>query len=239
MSAEAARPDAADAGRHLRRFAGEFAAAWGGRTLDSQAVVEQAAEAVPHTVGAGLTLVRTGRPPVSIATTHPLAEQVDAIENAVGEGPCIEALEDNDLIHAPDLANDTRWPQFAERAVAETPARSMFGVRVVLPGGDRGALNFYSDRPFAFTDFDLGVGAVYSALTSVVLEAEVQRSKAANLERALESSRHIGTAMGVLMSSRLLTAEQAFEELRAASQRTHRKVRDIAAEVTETGTLPD
>jgi hypothetical protein len=239
VAAETVRPDAADAGRHLRKFATEFANAWADRAPDAQAVVEQAAEAVPHTIGAGLTLVHGDRPPVSVATTHPLAEQVDAIENEVQEGPCIEALEDDDLIHAPDLANDPRWPRFVERAVAETPARSMFGVRVLLPGGDRGALNFYSDRPFAFTDFDLGVGAVYSALASLVLEAELHRTKAANLERALESSRHIGTAMGILMSRRLITAEQAFEELRLASQRTHRKVREIAAEVTETGTLPD
>jgi AmiR/NasT family two-component response regulator len=46
-------------------------------------------------------------------------------------------------------------------------------------------------------------------------------------------------AMGILMSSRLLTAEQAFEQLRTASQRLHRKLRDVAAEVTETGALPD
>jgi hypothetical protein len=40
------------------------------------------------------------------------------------------------------------------------------------------------------------------------------------------------------MSSRLLTADKAFDELRRASQRLHRKVRDIAVEVNETGVLP-
>jgi hypothetical protein len=41
------------------------------------------------------------------------------------------------------------------------------------------------------------------------------------------------------MSRKLIPAEEAFERLRAASQQLHRRVRDIAVEVTETGELPD
>jgi hypothetical protein len=183
--------------------------------------------------------MRNGQPPRTVACSDALAEQVDAIENETREGPCIEAMEDDDLIHAPDLANETRWPVFVERTLGETPVRSMFGVRVRLGDDDRGALNFYAKEPYAFTDFDLGVGAVFSSVTSLALQREIAQDKAVNLERALESSRQIGMAMGILMSSRLLTAEQAFEQLRTASQRLHRKLRDVAAEVTETGALPD
>ena len=59
------------------------------------------------------------------------------------------------------------------------------------------------------------------------------------MERALESSREIGTAIGILMARELCTADQAFDLLRVASQHTHRKLRDIAAHVKETGALPD
>jgi AmiR/NasT family two-component response regulator len=45
-------------------------------------------------------------------------------------------------------------------------------------------------------------------------------------------------AMGILMASKLLTAEQAFEQLRKASQHLHRRVREVAEQVTETGQLP-
>ena len=63
--------------------------------------------------------------------------------------------------------------------------------------------------------------------------------RASNLQQALQSNRTIGTALGILMSSRGMTGKQAFDELRRASQHSNRKLRDIADEVTLTGALPD
>ena len=40
------------------------------------------------------------------------------------------------------------------------------------------------------------------------------------------------------MARRLVTKDQAFEMLKMASQHLHRKLRDIAAEVIETGEVP-
>jgi signal transduction histidine kinase/DNA-binding response OmpR family regulator/PAS domain-containing protein len=62
---------------------------------------------------------------------------------------------------------------------------------------------------------------------------------AANLRLALSSNREIGAAIGILMASRRVTADDAFDLLRRASQAQHRKLRDIAAEVTLTGLLPE
>lgn len=64
-------------------------------------------------------------------------------------------------------------------------------------------------------------------------------NRASHLATALETSRQIGAAVGVLMATRKITDRQAFELLRTTSQQLHRKVRDIALEVTETGVLPD
>ena len=55
----------------------------------------------------------------------------------------------------------------------------------------------------------------------------------------MKNSRDIGCAMGVLMATHKVTREQAFDLLRMASQHAHRKLADIAAEVADTGTLPD
>lgn len=60
---------------------------------------------------------------------------------------------------------------------------------------------------------------------------------AANLERALVSSRRIGMALGILMYQHRLTDEQAFALLRRHSQHHHVKVRDLAETVIFTGTL--
>ncbi len=55
--------------------------------------------------------------------------------------------------------------------------------------------------------------------------------------KALDTSRNIGTAIGILMATHRLTQDQAFLLLRVASQHTHRKVHDLARDVIDTGTL--
>jgi ANTAR domain/PAS fold len=60
---------------------------------------------------------------------------------------------------------------------------------------------------------------------------------AAMLRIALQNSRDIGTALGILMNRHKITRDTAFDLLRSASQRSNRKVRDLAHEVIETGTL--
>ena len=50
---------------------------------------------------------------------------------------------------------------------------------------------------------------------------------------AMDSRAVIEQAKGVLMAQRKVDAEQAFEILRAASQRYNRKLRDIALGIVE------
>lgn len=211
----------------------------GSTPLEPERVVAEAARAVPHAATAGLTLIRRAERPQTLAATTDLAERVDEIQYDTGEGPCLEAIEDNDVTVTDDLSSDTRWPAFCRRAVDETPVRSMMGVRVLLGGSDRGALNFYALRRGAFSDLDVGVAAVFATLASLALQHALERHRADHLQTALESSRQIGMAMGILMSRQLLTPDQAFEQLRNASQYLQRRVRDIAEEVMQTGTLPD
>lgn len=236
-------PDDAAFGREpaekLLDFARRFGAEWSERPLDPKELVDFATRAVPHTIGVGLTLVRGDGQPMTLAASNELATLVDAIEYDAGEGPCLDAIQHDDVTVANDLENDERWPKFVERAVRETPVRSMFGARVFLSGKERGALNFYSDKVDAFDQFDLGIGAMLSVIASIALQHGNEQRRRENLEVALESSRIIGMAMGIVMSSRLLTADQAFEALRKASQDSNRKLRDVAVDVTETGLLPE
>lgn len=62
--------------------------------------------------------------------------------------------------------------------------------------------------------------------------------RAQQVREGLASSRTIGTAIGVVMASYRLTAEQGFQLLVKASQDHNRKLRDIAAQVAATGKLP-
>ncbi|MGW5237321.1 ANTAR domain-containing protein [Monashia sp. NPDC004114] len=68
-------------------------------------------------------------------------------------------------------------------------------------------------------------------------EGILSREQTAHLEEALRSSRKIGAAMGILMASRRVSEDEAFDILRKASQNTNRKLRVIAEEVAHTGDI--
>lgn len=71
------------------------------------------------------------------------------------------------------------------------------------------------------------------------LEAELAeaRRQVKDLNIALSTSRTISMAIGVLMATFKITSDAAFDMVVVASQNTHRKLRDIAQDVVETGTL--
>jgi hypothetical protein len=68
-------------------------------------------------------------------------------------------------------------------------------------------------------------------------ELAAARVKIENLELALATSRTIGMAVGIVMERLRVPPNEAFDVLRALSQRQHRKLRDIAAELTFCGTV--
>lgn len=73
---------------------------------------------------------------------------------------------------------------------------------------------------------------------AVALAAAAEREQNHHLRAALESNRDIGVAIGILMASKLVTKQQAFDALRIASQHTHRKLHQVALEIIEIGELP-
>jgi AmiR/NasT family two-component response regulator len=66
---------------------------------------------------------------------------------------------------------------------------------------------------------------------------EVDHREAA-LHRALSTRDVIGQAKGILMERQRLSAGDAFDLLRRASQRMNRKLVDVAEHLTETGEMP-
>ncbi|HST47632.1 GAF and ANTAR domain-containing protein [Jatrophihabitans sp.] len=194
----------------------------------------QVVKAADH---AAITRGRTGSFK-TVAATSDIPLQVDAIQYELGYGPCVDAIVDNTTYRTGDLPNEPRWPGFGQRAAEETGVRSMLSFRMFLEGDDLIAgLNFYSGKPDAFDDNDQTLGLLLSTHGALALSALRRGDTAAQLARALESNREIGVAMGVLMAQHKITREQAFDLLRVASQHTHRKLADIAADVADTGTL--
>ena len=74
-------------------------------------------------------------------------------------------------------------------------------------------------------------------VVELVDRVESAELEAHHLRRALEHSRDIGTAIGVLMAFRKVTRDEAFELLRRSSQDHNRTVHALALDVIATGVL--
>jgi AmiR/NasT family two-component response regulator len=104
--------------------------------------------------------------------------------------------------------------------------------------GTLGALTLCAEKPHAFGRQSIAVATALVAHAAVAYRVTRQQNTIDNLRIALATSRMIGTAIGILKARNDISADEAFDLLRWSSQRKHRKLRDIAEEVVETGRLP-
>jgi hypothetical protein len=208
----------------------------GDRTGAMNRMVELAVQYVGGCRWASITAIR-GQQGVSLAMSDPVAAQVDSIQYELDEGPCLRAADEDNSFLAYDLNNEPRWPNFSRKVVESTPVRTVLAFRLVA--GTSTALNLYGDSVGAFTDECIDIGTVLAAHASSIVALAEAENQAEHLEVALATNRQIGVAIGVLMAYHKVTEEHAFALLRNASQQLHQKLRDVAAEVVETGALPD
>jgi hypothetical protein len=196
--------------------------------------------------GAGISFLEDDEI-VTPVWTEPRVLEVDTMQYTTGQGPCLDAISQGTSVYASDLLTDPRWPAFGPMA-AEAGMRSLLSFCLA---GDvtLGALNLYAQVPHAFRATDRATGLIFATHAGVALAAAeeledatealaVEIEKLQNLHGALASRQVIGRAEGILMQRELITADQAFDLLRRASQQLNTKLREVAQHVVDTGDVP-
>jgi hypothetical protein len=174
----------------------------------------------------------------TVASTDPRATRADELQYALGSGPCLDAIVENTIFRPDDIAHDPLWPEYGRRVFEQFGVASMLSFRLEIESDDVvGCLNMYSRELSAFSDADLPMGLLLSTHAAWALATQIANNKAATLQHAVESNRDIGIAIGILMSTHKITREAAFDLLRITSQSSHRKLREVATDVLETGIL--
>jgi GAF domain-containing protein len=181
----------------------------------------------------GVTLMSDGRPHTAAYTTVNTLE-VDSLQYAVDEGPCLAAARTGIEQVASMSEAHKRWPAFAAGARADG-VRSLLAIPLVSGDESVGALNLYGWAGHAFDDFDASVARFAAARVAEAVVAvtalDGARRLAGQLEQAMASRAVIEQAKGVLMATRRITEHEAFELIRRTSQDTNVKVRDLAARI--------
>ncbi len=184
-------------------------------------------------LSAGITLGGEHEP-YTVTSSDELAVRVDEMQYQTGQGPCLEALATGREVYVEDLRNEARWDGYPQHAAA-AGVRSSLSLPLRVDDSAVGALNLYSREPRAFDDrlrtsFTVFAAQAAAALAMVLRQAR-QDEISTQLEQALSSRTVIDQAIGILMAEQRCTPDEAFALLRAHSQNTNRKIRDLAGDI--------
>jgi ANTAR domain len=184
-------------------------------------------------------LVREGDRYVTVGASDKVAQRIDEMERRSGDGPCIDAIEEETPQIDTDLTSPSLWPRLAALLVEETPVRGAMGFRLLVDKRKGAALNLFSDTPNVFDAESAGRAAVLASFASVAINAVAKGEDAASLRRGMLSNRETGKAVGMLMLLHDLTEDEAFDLLRRHSQALNIKLAEVARAVIENrGHLP-
>src|SRR3954453_11779651 len=200
------------------------------QVLDS--IVNLASAMVPGADEATITMVRKDRHCYSAAATSEWASDFDVLQDETGEGPCLDAIWQQETVRVDDLASDPRWPVLGPRA-AERGVGSMLCLQLFVHRDTLGALDLLARARWAFTDEAEHVGLL-PASHAAIAAADAQHFE--NVTSALVNRDIIGQAKGILMERFKITSDQAFAVLAKVSQDTNRKVSAVAEDLARTGT---
>lgn len=184
----------------------------------------------------GVTLLDREGPRTAVATSE-AARRVDSFQyEADSGGPCVDAYRSQQVLRIDSTSEDPRWPEFA-MAAATAGIRSTLSLPLVVAGDGLGALNIYCHEENGFSEADEALAMTFASYASVALaNARVYwrtQRLADQLEQALSTRGVIEQAKGIIIAEQGCSADEAFQLLVNASQRSHMKLHDLAADLVE------
>jgi transcriptional regulator with GAF, ATPase, and Fis domain len=186
---------------------------------------------------ASLLVRRDGRY-VTVGASDSIAQRIDDMERLAGDGPCVDAIEEETPQVETDLTSPNQWPQLAKRIIAETPVRGAMGFRILVDKRKTGALNLFTDTAGVFNTESAGQAIVLASFASVAINAIAQGEDVSTLRRGLLSNREIGKAVGMMMMLHGVDEPSAFDMLRRYSQDLNIKLADVARSVIDSRGKP-
>lgn len=196
-------------------------------------IVHAARELIPHAAEASISLVTGRRTVQSRAASGELPRKVDALQSETGQGPCLDAAYDSQVVRVPDMGTEERWPKFA-RAAYDAGARSMLSIQLFVEGDNLGALNLFGEDVDVFDEESEQIALLVAAHAAIAFS---DAKEIEQLTLALDTRDLIGQAKGILMERFKITPQQAFLVLTKASSESNTKLRDVAEHLASSGEI--
>jgi GAF domain-containing protein len=200
--------------------------------------VVDAAKALFKAEGAGLMLVGEGEVLRWVTATDARAQSLEAAQERLGEGPCVEAFHRRVVQQVSDSAAEQRWPDLA-RVLRHDGVHALLSVPVEVAQGTVGTLNLYLREPREWDHSEVNAAEIYGRLVGSLLgsalAAELQGQLIEQLQWALEHRILVEQAKGVLMGREGISADAAYQRIRSVARSSRRPVAEVARRVVAGG----
>jgi hypothetical protein len=186
--------------------------------------------------GAGIMLMSGDLPRGSVCTTDAVSALVEQLQYDLGEGPCVDAFQQDRPVLEPDLVHPSvvRWLAFSGPTIA-AGVSAVFGFPLRVGSVRLGALNLYRVRRGGLTDdqhADALVVADVAARAVLVMQAGAPPGRlAAAIEADADFQYVVHQASGMVAAQLGVSVGHALVRLRAYSFGHDRPLPEVAADI--------
>ncbi|WP_176697092.1 GAF and ANTAR domain-containing protein [Microbacterium sp. 3J1] len=203
--------------------------------VDTMDHLVEAATTFTAATEAGLVLADESGMLHVVGSTSERTADVEEAELGIDEGPCLDSFRTGEVIETPDLlASADTWPRFVPIAM-QRGFRAGYAVPLMLRGERLGALNLFFDRVDPLTDIDAAVSQALAEFATIGIvqhrALREHRSRAEQLQHALDSRVIIEQAKGALSFQRNVTIDEAFALMRRHARSAGARLHDIAEQI--------
>ena len=220
-----------------------------GSTEDIKSVLDAittfAAATMTDTTGTSVECAVTLRRRKHTATIGGSSSAVvlDRIEQSLGDGPCVDALDTGVPVLLGDVDSDPRWPEY-RKALSAAGIASALGVPMPLQDDAGAVLDFFAPVSGLFSERAVAEAVRFAGMAGMALRLAIRIAsadqRAENLKAAMDTRTAIDVACGILMAQNKCSKDEAFELLRRASNTRNQKLHDLAQSLVDrfTGSQP-
>lgn len=188
--------------------------------------------------GAGIMLMARREHQATAYATDPVIQRLEDLQNAAGEGPCLDAYNLARPVMAPDLEGDARrrWPILVTAAL-EAGMRALFAFPLALDDSCVGALDLYRDRAGPLRELEVADARLLAAMATREVLAMQQQAVPGSLPAQIGdlSGDRVAIAQATGMTSARLAVGifEAGERLRAFAHGLERPLAAVARDIVE------
>ena len=174
----------------------------------------------------------------SLGTTDEVSQLIEDLQYTLGEGPCVDAYQQGEVVAEPDLAEPVtrRWLAFTPPAL-RAGARAVFAFPLRIGTVRLGTVDFYRDRSGPLSgEQHADALAVAGVAARWVLEAQAGAppgTVAEELEGGADFHFVVHNAAGILSVQQGISVTDALIRLRAYAFTRDRPLTEVAQDVVD------